>query len=80
MDLTPKTMTTKEELEQLKKKIATLDAKGVTKREYFAGLAMQGLLASNRNFTIFDTPLVEESVIIADRLLQELKKIESNES
>ena len=73
-------MTTKEELEQLKKKIATLEAKGVTKREYFAGLAIQGLLASNRNFTIFDYPLAEESVIIADRLLQELEKIESNES
>ena len=73
-------MTIKEELEQLKKQIATLEAKGVTKREYFAGLAMQGLLASNRNFTIFDTPLAEESVIIADRLLQELEKIKSNAS
>lgn len=41
---------------------------GVSKREYFAGLAMQGLLASGR------TDNVEQAaVLFADHLLKELE-------
>jgi hypothetical protein len=42
---------------------------GLTKREYFAAMAMQGLL-SNPN-TIFET---QYAVIIADALIAELNK------
>lgn len=46
---------------------------GLTKREYFAGLALQGLLASGD-----DRPsaqdIVEASVIAADKLIEELNK------
>ena len=31
------------------------DRKGLTKREYFAGLAMQGLLANNDGFYVDET-------------------------
>lgn len=53
--------------------------KGLTKREYFAGLAMQGLLASN----LYDTydgagewkkDTIESAVEYADALLAELEK------
>jgi hypothetical protein len=43
--------------------------KGLTKREYFAAMAMQGLL-SNPN-TSFET---RDAVIIADALIAELNK------
>jgi hypothetical protein len=44
-------------------------SKGLTKREYFAAMAMQGLL-SNPN-TSFET---RDAVIIADALIAELNK------
>ena len=50
---------------------------GLTKREHFAGLAMQGILA-NQNY---ESPrrakiagMVEDSLHFADALLQELEK------
>lgn len=43
---------------------------GLTKREYFTGLIMQGLLAKHGNYT----NLVETSVRIADKLMSELEK------
>lgn len=50
---------------------------GLTKRQYFAGIVIQGLLTRNneRNMS-FDkaSRIVEESVIIADMLLEELVK------
>lgn len=50
---------------------------GITKREYFAAQAMQGLLAdSNRGFVITkDIP--EVAVKIADAIIEELNKTET---
>ena len=48
---------------------------GLTKREYFAGLAMQGLLASVHYASNYkDGAIVSQSVKIADALLEELDK------
>ena len=44
---------------------------GLSKREYFAGLAMQGLLAGAR---VTQPPLYEIAVKYADALLKELDK------
>jgi hypothetical protein len=51
--------------------------KGLTKREYFAGLAMQGLLASVSYASNYkDGAIVSQSVKIADALLKELDKLQ----
>lgn len=42
---------------------------GITKRELFAAMAMQGLLANEK-----DGPIVKQSVIFADALIAELEK------
>ena len=49
---------------------------GLTKREYFAGLAMQGMMAHNGPYGITNGPgnIAERSVEIADALLVELDK------
>ena len=52
---------------------------GLTKREYFAGLAMQGLLAlpDKGTFSSFDEAIewiCEASVKFADELLKQLEK------
>ncbi len=53
---------------------------GLTKREYFAGLAMQGIFASNVEGLALDIidikGLVEMSVIASDELLKQLDKPE----
>lgn len=46
---------------------------GLTKREYFAAMAMQGLLASTKG-AYSGIDIVELTVIIADRILAELEK------
>lgn len=46
---------------------------GRTKREYFAGLAMQGLLA-DQSRTLFPAQYAEMAVECADALLAELAK------
>ena len=46
------------------------DNKGLTKREYFAGLAMQGLVDDYINYAI----IAEYAVKFADALLKELDK------
>lgn len=49
--------------------------KGLTKREYFAAMALQGLLGGgNSNFSINgkEKPVNEAAVILADALLAEL--------
>ena len=46
---------------------------GLTKREYFAGLAMQGICASNGWEQSMDG-IVKASVEMADKLLKELEK------
>ena len=50
---------------------------GLTKREYFAGLAMQGLL--NSRITCYDSKVVNFTVKYADALLEELSKEPENE-
>ena len=57
-----------------------VEEKGLTKREYFAGLAMQGLLTRVPNRPNRETDLgilecrriAEEAVIMADKLLAKL--------
>lgn len=49
---------------------------GLTKREYFAAVAMQGLLA-NSNETIvnlMDSQKAEYAIIMSDKLLKQLEK------
>lgn len=46
---------------------------GLTKREYFAGLAMQGLLAKEGVWSS-DEILAQRSIEIADELLKQLEK------
>jgi hypothetical protein len=50
---------------------AAYSSEGLTKREYFAGLAMQGLLAGN---AIFQSDIPENAVRLADKMLAELEK------
>lgn len=53
------------------------DAMGLTKREYFAGQAMQGMLAhANLNMRSEGLPatIAESSVVVADALIAELEK------
>jgi hypothetical protein len=45
---------------------------GLTKREYFAGLAMQGLLAQDSWAS--EKVLAENAIIYADELLKQLEK------
>lgn len=46
---------------------------GITIRAYFAGVALQGLLASERGFVRMDEA-PENAVKIADALIEELNK------
>jgi acetyl-CoA acetyltransferase len=55
---------------------------GLTKREYFAGLAMQGLLHTYNGQLPFNEiagAFAMESVIMADALLAELEKTKQQE-
>jgi hypothetical protein len=46
---------------------------GLTKREYFAGLAMQGLVSSP-NYSYDADSITKDSAIIADALLKQLEQ------
>ena len=48
---------------------------GLTKREYFAGLAMQGLLSNPERIGTADK-YAEISIEFADELLKQLEKLE----
>ena len=51
--------------------------KGLTKREHFAAMAMQGLLANSNVIDLMDTmdsTVSEQAVDCADKLLKELDK------
>ena len=63
----------------------TEDTKGLTKREYFAGLAMQGILANHwcqNDFNDFkgtiealgQNEVAKQSILMADELLKALDK------
>jgi hypothetical protein len=45
---------------------------GLTKREYYAGLAMQGIIASKQY--LFPANVAEQAILQADALLEELSK------
>lgn len=48
---------------------------GLSKREYFAGLAMQGLLSSpNVGYLTTSDKMIKDSISLADKLLAELSK------
>ena len=46
---------------------------GLTKREYFAGLAMQGILANSSLNNLKEETVAEISVLCADKLLENLE-------
>jgi hypothetical protein len=48
---------------------------GLTKREYFAAMALQGLLSNNNNYMYS----VKSAVEFADDLIEELSKTKTNE-
>lgn len=55
-----------------------IPTEGLTKREYFAGLAMQGLISScDWNFTTFNKDLIDatskNAIDLADELLKQLE-------
>ena len=52
---------------------------GLTKREYFAGLAMQGLLANQAFHRLDSKQVAELSIRRADELLKQLEKQNINE-
>lgn len=54
------------------------EEKGLTKREYFAAMAMQGLLANQEVFSR-DIEVERAAVLYADALLQELSKPPTHE-
>lgn len=45
---------------------------GLTKREYFAALAMQGQLSNPESWCVADEKIAEWSRMMADALIQEL--------
>lgn len=50
---------------------------GLTKREYFAGLAMQGLISSNQHLSLSKEEAIvvaSQSIQFADELLKQLEK------
>lgn len=49
---------------------------GLTKREYFAALAMQGLLAGN---AVFQSDIPDYAVRLANKMLAELEKTKQQE-
>lgn len=55
--------------------INTKTSFGLTKREYFAALAMQGLLTGiEQNATIYYHEVAKDAVIAADELINQLNK------
>ena len=67
-------MTEKAERLGNERAFADLYMKGLNKREYFAGLVMQGLLSNGTILNI--KALANEAVECADALLEELSKNE----
>lgn len=63
-----------------------LKSDGLTKREYFAAMAMQGLINISVNLPHFETPkeqrdyLTHTAKLIADAMIAELNKDNKNKS
>lgn len=47
---------------------------GLTKREYFAALALQGLLAAGRDHNSGQAGISEKAVLLSDSLINQLNK------
>ena len=56
------------------KKVDTINYTGLTKREYFAAMAMQGIIANKDGLDIKIERIVESAVDTADALIEELNK------
>jgi hypothetical protein len=54
--------------------------KGLTKREYFAGLAMQGMVTQAQSWNYQLDLIANAAVKMADALLKELEKQQQNET
>jgi hypothetical protein len=52
---------------------------GLTKREYFAAMALQGIIANKDGLDIKIERIVESAVDTADALIEELNKTKTNE-
>ena len=52
---------------------------GLTKREYFAAMALQGIIANKDGLDIKIERIVESAVDTADALIEELSKTKTNE-
>jgi hypothetical protein len=59
---------------QAKEDIKTGSEYGLTKREYFAAMALQGYLVNNAKTAIKDEEIARGSVEAADALIAELNK------
>jgi hypothetical protein len=55
----------------------TTETTGLTKREYFAAMAMQGLLANHNDATMED--IIGVSIDYADLLIEKLEKNENTD-
>lgn len=47
---------------------------GLTKREYFAAMAMQGIISNPNNHYVTSYSIAERAVQIADALIEQLNK------
>jgi hypothetical protein len=56
------------------KKVDTINYTGLTKREYFASMAMQGIITNKDGLDIKIERIVESAVDTADALIEELNK------
>lgn len=56
------------------RKMDTINYTGLTKREYFASMALQGIIANKDGLDIKIERIAESAVDMADALIEELNK------
>ena len=56
------------------KKVDTINYTGLTKREYFAAMAMKGIITNKDGLDIKIERIAESAVDMADALIEELNK------
>ena len=66
-------------MRELTKQYVQSQAGFIPKREYFAGLAMQGLLASDAEWGSNEETIARLAITQADKLLEELASTDSDE-
>lgn len=57
---------------EIEHKDGNIYAKGLTKREYFAAMALQGILANKGPYWVANAQIAEEAVMIANELIESL--------